>query len=91
LRLIADAHVDFLAVLLARGGRERGFERLEDDFLVDAFSLETASTTIRISLFISRPPATRGSKRPRQVRLANATDRQRPALAVHLDLDRLRA
>jgi hypothetical protein len=31
-----DAHVPFLAVLLAGGGRQRRFERLEDDFLVDA-------------------------------------------------------
>src|SRR5688572_2727683 len=30
-----DADVDVLSVLLARGGRERGFERLEDDLLVD--------------------------------------------------------
>ena len=55
------------------------------------FSLETASTTIRISLFISRPPAARGSNVRRQVRLANSGDRQRPALPVHLDLDRLGA
>ena len=31
-----DAHVDLLAVFLARSRRERCFERLEDDFLVDA-------------------------------------------------------
>src|SRR5512135_3076448 len=55
------------------------------------FSFETASTTIRISLFISRPPAARGSSLRRQVRLANATERQRPAPAVHFHLDRLRA
>ena len=37
-RLAVDrnAHVDFFAVLLARGGRERGFECLEDDVLLDA-------------------------------------------------------
>src|SRR5512137_1921271 len=52
------------------------------------FSLETASTTIRISLFISRPPAPRGSNVRRQVRLADSCDRQRPAPPVHLDLDR---
>src|SRR5512144_600342 len=55
------------------------------------FSFETASTTIRISLFISRPPAARGSNLRRQVRLPNSTERQRPALAVHFHLDRLRA
>src|SRR5205807_2205172 len=31
-----DAHVPLLAVFLAGRGRERGFERLEDHFLVDA-------------------------------------------------------
>jgi hypothetical protein len=31
-----DAHVPFLAVLLARGRSQRRLERLEDDFLVDA-------------------------------------------------------
>ncbi len=36
LAIDGDAHVPQLAVLAARGGRERGFERLEDDFLVDA-------------------------------------------------------
>jgi hypothetical protein len=38
---------------LARGGGERCFQRREDDLLVDAFSFDTASTTIRISLFIA--------------------------------------
>src|SRR5690606_20371956 len=32
-----DPHVQLLAVLLAGGGRERGFERLEYDFFVHAF------------------------------------------------------
>ena len=31
-----DAHVQLLAVLLAGRGRQRRFERIEDDFLVDA-------------------------------------------------------
>ncbi len=52
------------------------------------FSLETASTTIRISLFIVRPPAARGSSLGRQVRLANSCDRQHVPLALHLDFDR---
>src|SRR5690606_26921623 len=32
-----DAHVPFLAVFLAGSRGERGFERAEDDLLVDAF------------------------------------------------------
>ena len=36
LAIDGDAHVDAFAVTLARRGRERCFERLEDDFLVDA-------------------------------------------------------
>src|SRR5512137_2996812 len=55
------------------------------------FSLETASTTIRISLFICRPPAARGSSVRRQVRLAYTSHRQRPAPAVHIHHHRARA
>src|SRR5512135_1239052 len=55
------------------------------------FSLETASTTIRISLFISRPPAARGSCLWRKMRLADSGDRQHVAPPVHLHLYRLRA
>src|SRR6187431_1551063 len=55
------------------------------------FSLETASTTIRISLFIVRPPDSREcSKLRRQVRLAYVRDRYGMALPVHRDLDRRR-
>jgi hypothetical protein len=33
---MAHAHIQFFAVLLAGRGCERSFERVEDDFLVDA-------------------------------------------------------
>ena len=77
-----DADVDVLAVLLARGGRERCLERLEDDLLVDAL-LVGDGVDDHQDLFVHRASSRLAGllRLRRQVRLAYGRDRQQHAAA----------
>src|SRR6516164_9367197 len=90
-----DARVPFLAVLLARCGRERSFERLEDYFRVDALLVGDGidhhqdffvhfSRTSRTCL---RTRESRGLLLGREPCLANLSERHRDLLAVDLERD----
>ena len=80
-----DAHVELLAVLFAGRGCQRGFERVEDNFLVDA--LLVGNRVDGHQNFFVHNPSTPRSLRP-QSRLLNSIERQLVGLAVDFHYNR---